>query len=73
MTGPPSSPGLPVIAVNMTDQDVMARIGQIFERKVHVVRPRNVRWRTSYDLRLGRTFKHLARERVAATGGYQPP
>ena len=27
MTGPPSSPGLPVIAVNMTDQDVMARIG----------------------------------------------
>ena len=73
MTGPPSSPGLPVIAVNMTDQDVMARIGQIFERKVHVVRPRNVRWRTSSDLRLGRTFKHLARERIAATGGYQPP
>jgi hypothetical protein len=132
MTGPPSSPGLPVIAVNMTD-----------------VRPRNVRWRTSYqvrvngrdavrwmsllkplmgsrrqaqidralasyaprpvalltdaaaraalealrsgdavkvvadrfgvsiwciyDLRLGRTFKHLDRERAAAQGAYQPP
>jgi hypothetical protein len=26
-----------------------------------------------YDLRLGRTFKHLARERIAAPGGYQPP
>ena len=52
MTGPPSSPGLPVIAVNMTDQDVMARIGQIFERKVHVVRPRNVHWRTSYQVRV---------------------
>jgi hypothetical protein len=149
MTGPPSSPGLPVIAVNMTDHDVMARIGRIFGRKVHPLRPRNVRWRTSYqvrvnglaavrwmtllqplmgsrrqaqieralasyaprpvalltdeaaraaldalargatvksvaerfgvsvwciyDLRLGRTFKHLARERIAATGGYQPP
>ena len=35
MTGPPSSPGLPVIAVNMTDQDVMARLGRIFGRKVH--------------------------------------
>jgi hypothetical protein len=149
MTGPPSSPGLPVIAVNMTDEDVMARLGRIFGRKVHVLKPRNARWRTSYqvrvnggaavrwmtllrplmglrrqaqidralasyaprpvallsdeaartaldalaggasvkyvaerfgvsiwciyDLRLGRTFKHLARERIGATGGYEPP
>jgi len=149
MTGPPSSPGLPVLAVNMTDHDVMARLGSIFERKVHVVRPRNERWRTSYqvrvhgreavrwmrllrplmgirrraqidralasyaprpvalltdemaaaaldalasaetvksvaarfgvsiwciyDLRLGRTFKHLERERIAARVPHQPP
>jgi hypothetical protein len=149
MTGPPSSPRLPVIAVNMTDEDVMARLGRIFERKVQVVRPRNVRWRTSYqvrvngrdavrwmsllkplmgsrrqaqidralasyaprpvalltdaaargalealrsgdavkvvadrfgvsiwciyDLRLGRTFKHLDRDRATARGAYQPP
>jgi hypothetical protein len=149
MTGPPSSPGLPVIAVNMTDRDVMVRVGRIFGRKVHPVRPRNVRWRTSYlvrvngrsavcwmtllrplmgsrrqaqidralasyaprplalltdemaaaaldalasaqsvksvaarfgvsvwciyDLRLGRTFKHLDRERTAARAGHQPP
>ena len=149
MTGPPSSPGLPVIAVNMTDHDVMARLGRIFGRKVHALEPRNPRWRTSYqvrvtggaavhwmtllrplmgsrrqaqidralasyaprpvalltdeaaraaldalvggasvqsvaerfgvsiwciyDLRLGRTFKYLARERIAATGGYQSP
>jgi hypothetical protein len=26
-----------------------------------------------YDLRLGRTFKHLARESVAAQRVYQPP
>jgi hypothetical protein len=148
MTGPPSSPGLPGIAVNMTDHDVMAQLGRIFGRKVHELKPRNARWRTSYqvrvnggaavrwmtvlrplmgsrrqgqidralasdaprpvalltdeaaraalddllggasvksvaerfgvsvwciyDLRLGRTFKHLARERIVATGGYQP-
>jgi hypothetical protein len=52
MVGPPSSPGLPVIAVNMTDQDVMARLGRIFERKVHLIRPRNVRWQTSYQVRV---------------------
>jgi hypothetical protein len=52
MTGPPRSPGLPVIAVNMTDHDVMARLGRIFGRKVHVVKPRNVRWRTSYQVRV---------------------
>jgi hypothetical protein len=52
MVGPPSSPGLPIIAVNMTDQDVMARLGRIFERKVQVVRPRNARWQTSYQLRV---------------------
>jgi len=149
MTGPPSSPGLPVIAVNMTDHDVMARLGRIFGRKVHPLKPRSERWRASYqvrvtgsaavrwmtllqplmgsrrqaqidraiasyaphpvalltdeaarraldalaegasmkcvaerfgvsvwciyDIRLGRTFKHLARERIAATGGDQPP
>ena len=52
MAGPPSSPGLPIIAVNMTDRDVMVRVGRIFERKVHLVRPRNVRWRTSYQVRV---------------------
>ena len=80
MTGPPSSPGLPVIAVNMTDHDVMARIGQIFERKVagaasvkSVAERFGVSVWCIYDLRLGRTFKHLARERIAAPSGYQPP
>jgi hypothetical protein len=52
MTGPPSSPGLPVLAVSMTDHDVMSRLGRIFDRKVHVVRPRNVRWQTSYQVRV---------------------
>ncbi len=52
MTGPPSNPGLPVIAVNMTDHDVMARLGRIFGRKVHECTPRDLRWRTSYQVRV---------------------
>lgn len=52
MAGPPSCPRLPVISVNMNDEDVMARLGRIFARKVHVVRPRNPRWQTSYQLRV---------------------
>jgi hypothetical protein len=52
MTGPPSNPRMPVLAVNMTDEDVMARLGRIFHRKVQVVKPRNVRWQTSYQLRV---------------------
>jgi hypothetical protein len=52
MVGPPSNPRMPLIAVHMTDEDVMARVGRIFERKLHVVRPRNPRWRTSYLIRV---------------------
>jgi hypothetical protein len=52
MTGPPSNPRMPVLAVNMTDQDVMARVGRLFDRKVQLVRPRNRRWKTSYQLRV---------------------
>ena len=39
---------MPVISVNVTDEDVVARLG----RKVHVVRPRNARWQTSYQVRV---------------------
>jgi hypothetical protein len=52
MAGPPSNPRMPILAVNMTDEDVMARLGRIFDRKVPVVRPRSDRWKTSYQLRI---------------------
>jgi hypothetical protein len=52
MAGPPSSPRMPVIAIHMTDEDVMARVSAIFERKLYVVTPRNPRWRTSYQVRV---------------------
>jgi hypothetical protein len=52
MAGPPSNPRMPVISVHMTDEDVVARLGRIFARKVYVVRPRNPRWRTTYQIRV---------------------
>jgi hypothetical protein len=52
MAGPPSAPRMPVISVNMTDEDVVARLGRTFGRKVHVVKPRNERWQTSYQVRV---------------------
>ena len=52
MAGPPSSPRMPVICVQMTDEDVIARVGATFARRVHVVRPRNPRWRTNYQVRV---------------------
>jgi hypothetical protein len=52
MCGPPSNPRMPVIAVNMTDEDVVGRLGRIFGRKVHLVKPRNDRWQTSYQVRV---------------------
>jgi hypothetical protein len=52
MAGPPSSPRLPVISVNMNDEDVMLRLGRIFGRKIQMIRPRNPRWQTSYQVRV---------------------
>lgn len=52
MPGPPSSARTPVVAVHMTDEDVVARVARIFGRKVQVVRPRSVRWQTSYMVRV---------------------
>jgi hypothetical protein len=52
MVGPPSNPRMPIISVHMTDEDVMARLGRIFARTVHVVRPRNPRWRMTYPVRV---------------------
>jgi hypothetical protein len=52
MAGPPSNPRMPIISIHMTDGDVMARVGRIFARTVHVVRPRNPRRRTTYRVRV---------------------
>jgi hypothetical protein len=52
MPGPPSNPRMPCIAIAMNDQDVMARVGRLYERKVQVVKPRNARWQVTYQLRL---------------------
>jgi hypothetical protein len=52
MAGPPSNPRMPIISITMNDVDVMTRVGRIFGRKVQAIRPRRVRWQTTYQLRV---------------------
>jgi hypothetical protein len=52
MPGPPSNARMPIISVQMTDHDVVARVGRIFSRKPHAVRQRDSRWRASYMVRV---------------------
>jgi hypothetical protein len=52
MAGPPSSPRMPIISVNMTDEDVVSRVGRIFGRKVFAYKPRDPRWQQSYQVRV---------------------
>jgi hypothetical protein len=52
MPGPPSNPRMPIIALAMNDEDVMTRVGRMFERKVLSIKPRSARWQASYALRV---------------------
>src|SRR5712691_1015928 len=50
--GPPSAPRLPVLAVAMTDEDVMARVGALLGRKVSSIRPRRQGWLPTFQVRV---------------------
>ena len=50
--GPPSQPHLPVISIQMTDEDVMQRVGSLLGRKPCASRPKRVDWKTTYQVRL---------------------
>jgi hypothetical protein len=52
LTGPPSRPNMPVIAIQMTDQDVIERVAALFGRKAHAATRREEHWRQSWMLRL---------------------
>lgn len=60
--GPPSSPTVPVIRVEMTDLDVIERIGAIFARTVQRHRPREAHYKPSYSTTLkGASAVHFMR------------
>ena len=52
MHGPPSKPNSPIISVDMTDEDVIARVSEIFKRKYHPVKRRDKKHKESYAVRL---------------------
>ena len=52
LCGPPSAPRAPVLALSMTDEDVVARVATMFGRKAHRWQPRNERWRATWLVRI---------------------
>lgn len=50
--GPPSQPHLPVISIQMTDEDVMARVSRLLSRKACASKPKKAEWKTTYQLRV---------------------
>jgi hypothetical protein len=52
LRGPPSAPGLPVLTVQMTDEDVVARVASMFGRKLGSWQPRDARWQRTFIARV---------------------
>lgn len=52
MAGPPSRPRQPVVALVMTDLDVVQRTARLWDRAVVVVRPRSARHKVAYATRV---------------------
>lgn len=52
LKGPPSAPRHPVIALQMTDEDVVQRVGTMFGRKVTRWQARNENWQATYCVRI---------------------
>lgn len=52
MAGPPSRPHQPVVALVMTDLDVVERAARLWDRAVVVVRPRSARHKMAYATRV---------------------
>ena len=52
LTGPPSSPRHPILALQMTDADVVERVTAMFGRKAGSWQPRDAKWQTAYIVRV---------------------
>jgi hypothetical protein len=52
LQGPPSAPRYPILALQMTDQDVVLRVAEMFGRKVGRWQPRDERWLPTYLVRI---------------------
>jgi hypothetical protein len=52
LKGPPSAPRHPVLALQMTDEDVVARVAAMFGRKPSCWQPRQTRWQRTFVVRV---------------------
>lgn len=52
LRGPPSAPGLPVLSLQMTDEDVVARVARMFGRKTGSWKSANARWQRTFIARV---------------------
>lgn len=52
MKPPPSSPNAPRISINMTDEDIIARVAVIFKRKYQFIKSKNLKHKDSYRVTL---------------------
>lgn len=52
LRGPPSMPRSPILALSMTDEDVVARVGRLFGRRATRWQPREARWQATYIVRV---------------------
>jgi|SRR5689334_14523165 len=52
MKPPPSSPNAPRVSINMTDEDIIARVAVIFKRKHQFIKSKNLKHKNSYRVTL---------------------
>ncbi|MEA2155067.1 MAG: hypothetical protein QOE11_1207 [Solirubrobacteraceae bacterium] len=52
LRGPPSAPGLPVLSLQMTDEDVVARVARMFGRKTGSWKSANAKWQRTFIARV---------------------
>ena len=52
MCGPPSRPHMPIVAVHMTDEDVIRRVGLLLGRRPYEEAARNARWKPTWFVKV---------------------
>ncbi len=48
MTGPPSAPNSPIVQVSMTDEDIIERVAEIFDKKYQSIKARKDNWKPTF-------------------------
>jgi len=61
--GPPSSPNSSLISVQMTDEDIIKRVSELFGVSYFYIKSKNVKWKDTYSTRVrGKSAVELMKE-----------